>query len=407
MNTDDLKTLIPQFLVRLAKDGYSKEVKITNKWILSHFQQCCHNSGINKINMEVISEFLKRKYNIDILHPISASQTAIRRPLLIFWEYCCTGTYQKNHSFGKTSVPITFHKLYLEYHSYINSLGLKLITKSSKMRVAKQFMAFIDKEGINDIAAIKKEHIYSYIVDNNTYSATTKQTLVYSIRGMLDWMYDKNIITFSGHEIFPVIRTTQKRFIPSCYTSEEIRKIIDCVDTDTVIGKHDYLILSLLIYYGMRVGDIINLKYENIDWANNNIKIIQGKTDKLLTLPLIDEVKFALTDYLKNARHPVEDDHILITLCAPYTSYRNQSFQRIVVKYMDKAGVNYSNKHHGTHALRHSLASGLLNEKVSISAISGILGHSNISTTNMYLTIDELNLKEISLEVPHVPNTKI
>lgn len=55
---------------------------------------------------------------------------------------------------------------------------------------------------------------------------------------------------------------------------------------------------------------------------------------------------------------------------------------------MDKAGVDYSNKHHGTHAIRHSLASGLLNENVPISAISGILGHGSIETTNIYLTLE-------------------
>ncbi len=172
-----------------------------------------------------------------------------------------------------------------------------------------------------------------------------------------------------------------------------------------MIGKHDYLILSLLIYYGIRVGDIINLKFENIDWNSNTINIVQQKTNNPLTLPLIDEVKYPLIDYLKNARYPLEDEHILVTLCAPRTCYKQQSFQRIVTKYMKKAGVDYSDKHHGTHTMRHSLASGLLNENVPISAISGILGHRSINTTDVYLTVDQRNLKEISLEVPHVSNS--
>lgn len=405
MTTKELETLIPKFYVRLEQDGHSKEVKATNRWVLSHFQKYCINQGIVQISMEVIRDFLSKQYDMDLYKPVSGSQIAIRRPLLIFWEYSIIGAYQRSHLFEKTEVPEPFFEVYMQYYTHINSLGLELSTKSSKLRFAKQFLYYINDQGITDIFVITKEHIYRYLNFNKTYSASTKQTALYNIRGVLDWMYEHELISFSGRETFPVIRTVQRRFIPSCYTAEEIRKILDSVDTSTVIGKHDYLILSLLIYYGIRVGDIINLKFENIDWNINTINIVQQKTHKPLTLPLIDEVKYPLIDYLKNARYPLEDEHILVTLCAPRTCYKHQSFQRIVTKYMKKAGVDYSDKHHGTHAIRHSLASGLLNENVPISAISGVLGHSSINTTDIYLTIDERNLKEISLEVPHVSNS--
>ena len=66
--------------------------------------------------------------------------------------------------------------------------------------------------------------------------------------------------------------------------------IVDVIDTTTSIGKGDYAIISLLIYYGIRIGDIENLKFKNIDWINNKIGFIQSKTNNLLVLPLIDEV---------------------------------------------------------------------------------------------------------------------
>jgi site-specific recombinase XerD len=117
-------------------------------------------------------------------------------------------------------------------------------------------------------------------------------------------------------------------------------------------------------------------------------------------------VKFPLIDYLKNARPDVADPHILITLKAPYTAYaRNQSLQRIVVKYMDKAGIDYTNKHHGTHALRYSLAGSLLGENIPISAISGLFGHGSIATTDLYLGQDEDGLRKLALEVPYVSNS--
>lgn len=403
MIVKDLEFLIPKFLSRIEKDGHSKEVQVTNCWVIHHFQKYCLDQSIDKITMETITHFLKVQYDIDLYKTICASQIAIRRPLLIFWEYSLTGTYQKSHLYEKTEVPPAFYQFYLQYCTYINSLALKVNTKTGKARFVKQFLAFLNRHGIDDIAVITKELVYRYLDSNKNFTYTTKQTALYHVREMLDWMYKSNIISFSGHETFPMIRTSRARFIPSCYTDEEVKRILDSVDISTVIGKHDYLILSLLVYYGMRVSDIINLKFENIDWMNNLIRLIQVKTGIPITYPFIDEVKYPLIDYLKNARVPIDDHHILVTLCAPYTCYaKNQSFQRVVVKYMDKSGVDYSGKHHGTHALRHSLANSMLSKNIPISAIAGILGHRSIETTDTYLMLDEKDFNTLALEVPHV-----
>ena len=75
------------------------------------------------------------------------------------------------------------------------------------------------------------------------------------------------------------------------------------VDTETRRGKLAYLAISLMAHLGLRAGDVINLKLGDIDWQNDAINIVQQKTGTPLTLPLVDEVKFPLIDYLKNARH--------------------------------------------------------------------------------------------------------
>jgi site-specific recombinase XerD len=69
---------------------------------------------------------------------------------------------------------------------------------------------------------------------------------------------------------------------------------------------------------------------------------------------------------------------------------------------MSKAGIDVKDRHHGPHALRHSLATGLMQKNVPLSAISNILGHSNTRTTEVYLAVDTSHLAELSLEVPDV-----
>lgn len=165
-----------------------------------------------------------------------------------------------------------------------------------------------------------------------------------------------------------------------------------------------YAAVCLLAYLGMRVGDVIALRFRDINWEKGTISYAQQKTGNLLTLPLLDEVKFPLIDYIRNGRHESADpEYIFVTMYAPYTRYTcTSSMFRMVEKCMQTAGIRYEGRHHGPHSLRHSLATNLLSENVPISAIANIMGHSSTRTTETYLTVDETHLKEISLEVPNV-----
>jgi site-specific recombinase XerD len=119
---------------------------------------------------------------------------------------------------------------------------------------------------------------------------------------------------------------------------------------------------------------------------------------------LIDEVKYPLLDYLKSVRHDSDDkDYVLITAYAPYGRYTcTSTVWRTVANCVERAGFSDKGRHRGPHSLRHSLATNLMRENVPLSAISNILGHSSTRTTEIYLSIDETHLKELTLEVPNV-----
>ena len=219
------------------------------------------------------------------------------------------------------------------------------------------------------------------------------------MRRIANWLYNSKKINFDGNSLFPRIISQSRSNLISYYDNDEIEKLLNCVDINTSTGKRDYLILSLLVYLGLRISDIIDLKLSDINWNLKTINIVQQKTQTTLILPLIDEVKYPLLDYLKNVRKNVNNDYIFITNYAPIGKYNSKSFQTMITKYMNIADVDYTNKHHGTHSLRHSLASNLLKENIPITTISSVLGHSTIKTTRQYLTIDANNLKELSLEV--------
>ncbi len=165
------------------------------------------------------------------------------------------------------------------------------------------------------------------------------------------------------------------------------------------MGKRDYAILLLITRLGLRSGDVCNLQYENIDWEQNKISLTQHKTGRPLTLPLLEDVGLALIDYLKFARPKCDSQFIFIRHRAPLGPFVSKSVYMLVARYIGKAGLLTPSKKHGPHALRHSLASRLLEENVPLPVISEILGHANTETTATYLSISVEQLRRCALEV--------
>ena len=128
---------------------------------------------------------------------------------------------------------------------------------------------------------------------------------------------------------------------------EEINQILEKVDRTSKRGKRDFAILLLAIVYGLRNSDIVHLKKENILWNENKIELIQYKTKRLLELPLIENVKYAILDYLKNARPNIDSPYIFLPTKPPYTYVDMKNYSSLyksVEFYIKKAGIDTKNR---------------------------------------------------------------
>ncbi len=406
MNTQEYIDFIPKFIKKLNDDGMSKTVIGTAEWITNHFKKYCLKNSIDFVDMEVIKTFYNEQYDFDIYDLKYDYQIVLRRPMLILMEYYETGNYFKTHQKSVSlNIPPEYSEVYyLIQKEYINGLENSINSKKRKLWIVANLMNYLCENNITNFKDVQISNISNYIdLISKKYAKETVRLIKSVLRELLNWLYQKNIVNFNGKQTFPIIRKDTRDKLLSTYSEEEIKKILDVIDNSNSYGKCAYLVISILAYYGLRVGDIINLKFENIDFENNCIKIIQRKTGKELVLPLIDEVKFPLLDYLKNGRnHSADEEYILSTMYAPYTKFNNtSSIHRMITKAMTIAGVNFENKHHGPHALRHSLATNMINNNVPVSAISNVLGHSSTRTTNIYITKDTTHLRELTLEVPY------
>ena len=155
----------------------------------------------------------------------------------------------------------------------------------------------------------------------------------------------------------------------------------------------------------MRSGDVANLKYENINWEENKISLTQHKTGQPLTLPLLEDIGLAIIDYLKFGRPKCEALNIFVRHSPPVSQFLSNGIYTMVSSYIGKAGLLTKGKKHGPH-LRHSKAMHLLQSGVNLVYIRDLLGHADISTTEVYARADE-HFKRKALEQAYPSPTPV
>jgi integrase len=403
MNQKEFLALSKKLLEKMQLDNYSTPMLEKDEWILKHFGNYCSKHKVEDITLSVAADFTKECFGFDLFNPELNLQSALRYPLLTLFEFKESGNYAKTHHRPKSvEIPTEFSVVFHEYGIFIESCEFKRCTRLRHKLIFARYVAFLYKKGIYDINDSSKNDAYDFIDSMDSYAPKTLRGYKISFRFALDWLFENKYSKFSGQELLPVIHFENRSVLISYYSKEEISTILNSIDTTTKRGKFVYCVMCFFVYLGIRSSDVAALKLSCIDWNHNTISFEQFKTKQPIVLPLLDEVKYPLLDYLKNARPESEDnEHIFIKSRAPHTYY-SKGLYNVVSRCIKESKVDTTGKHFGPHALRHSLATNLLAENVPISGISDILGHSSTITTEIYLSVDETHLKEISLEVPEL-----
>ena len=252
--------------------------------------------------------------------------------------------------------------------------------------------------------SMTREDIFGYLENLAFHKAGTISSALAPLKAFLHYLYVHEIYPVDLSYLVPRDPAPRQSKLPSHYSQEEIGQILSSIDQNNPKGRRNYAILMLIVKTGLRVSDVISLKFENICWEQNQIELIQYKTGNPLVLPLLPDVGNAIIRYLKNDRPVSELRNIFLSLIPPYHPMTTPQIRKIVSEYINKSGVNKEQKtrKHGPHALRHSLAGQMLEKNIPLPVISSVLGHTTSETTSVYLGIDIKSLRQCALEVPKI-----
>ena len=335
-------------------------------------------------------------------HPGSSYLVRKARVILICRDFLSGIEPKAKYMFGKDAVrSAAFSDVLCLYREWMESLGQSPMTVSTRLQRVDVLLRYVEEGGSADIGSLSASTLAEFIAWlDGRYTAVGKSNILYTLRSFFACPAIAEQLPFDPFGLLTNLHTPKHYIIPSVYSAEEVGATLGAIDRETDAGRTLFLVVMLAAVYGLRSMDIKGLKVGDIDFANDVITIVQHKTGSPLALPLVEQVKLALLDYMMNTRRECCFDNVLIRhrgAPGPY-SPRNH-FRDALRDAMEKGGVVIGGRKAGLHSLRHSLATRMLAEGVAANDISDVLGHSSVDSTKPYIWSDVERLRIAALEV--------
>jgi site-specific recombinase XerD len=199
----------------------------------------------------------------------------------------------------------------------------------------------------------------------------------------------------------PVLAHWRLSSLPRYLPAEEVERVIASCDRTSPIGTRDRAILLLLARLGLRAGDIVQLRRDDIDWKGASIRV-RGKGRRETRLPLTDEVGQAVVAYLRDGRPQTETETLFVRCRAPFRAFRSHCAVSVIVdRAFSRTGVVRPSRG-AAHLLRHSVATSMLRHGASLQEVGALLRHRSIATTQIYAKVDVTALRTIAQPWPEV-----
>lgn len=265
-------------------------------------------------------------------------------------------------------------------------------TLSSYMRDLRQFSEYLSAQRVNDLRKVKSETISDYIawMSGRGKSAATVTRAVASIKSFYAFLLERGEIRANPAKSIAAVKV-ERRF-PEILTGKEVELFLDqprCVDAK---GYRDHAMLELLYATGIRVSELIALNESDCSLSAGFIRCESKGRERII--PLYPTAVKALSDYMKEVRPQLLADPEETALFVNMNGERmsRQGFWKIVKHYQEMAQIE---KDITPHTLRHSFAVHLLENGADLHAIQEMLGHADISSTQIYTHVVKKQLRDI------------
>lgn len=255
-------------------------------------------------------------------------------------------------------------------------------------------LKYLTEEKVSDPSEIKVNHLSHFfeLLHNLGLSSTSAARYYSSIKGFLNYLFNNSYIKEN-----PIEKITPPKLaknLPQVLTVQEVELILSKPDIEDKFGLRDKAVLELFYACGLRVSELINLKISDLFFNDEIIRVL-GKGSKERLIPIGSSAIKWINEYLKRSRILLEKKSLsanFLFLNSRGTKFSRMGVWKIVDRYLTEAEIN---KDVHPHTFRHSFATHLLEGGADLRAVQEMLGHSDISTTQIYTHIDRDYIKQV------------
>ena len=250
------------------------------------------------------------------------------------------------------------------------------------------FISWITDHTNSDIKNIKEDSInkyISYLFETKLKSSSVNRKIS-SIKSFYLFLIKKSIIATSP--ISEVISPKQEKYLPSSMSEDEVDKLLNSPDSNIKIEKRDKAMIEMLYATGMRISELVNLKITDVDMQRCVVKVL-GKGSKERLIPFGEEAYEALNNYLSDRDESSSKE---VFLSNRKTKISRVAFWHRIKFYLVRENLKQTIS---PHTLRHAFATHLLNRGADLRSVQLLLGHSDLSTTQIYTHIAKQRLSDV------------
>lgn len=403
-----LSELILRLEEKLAERGQTNNAILQYHYIFNVFLAYSKSSGEPYFSHEILTRCLKEHYGITDQVVLSRRQHYKKKVLRAYQMLCDEAEgkpFAARYLGPKSMLAIEAHNQAVQsFSEYLSEIGRNHRTIDSYQRYVMRFLNHLEEQGLTRIKDLSVELLYSYTSTLAGHNRSTIKANLGPVRMFLQFLFRNEYISQDLSQFVGKVSVRIQTKIPSVWTKEEVLKLLAAIDRGNPSGKRDYAIILLVARLGIRIGDVNNLKFENIDWRKNNISFVQNKTGRRVTLPLLKDVGWAIIDYVKNGRPKIDSPYLFLTHIPPFKNYAEENHLHATIqKYLLMTDIqNQPRKKRGMHSLRHTLANRLQENRESYHTISSALGHASPDSAAVYVKTDIELLRECALNPAEV-----
>lgn len=280
---------------------------------------------------------------------------------------------------------------------YINYLlvekGLSKTTLESYSRDLVRYQEFLQESGVHGLSESDTSLILKHMISlrDAGLGARSRARHLVSIRGFYRFAVQEKVIGHDPSRLVDLPKSSLK--LPDVLTVDEVSRLLSIPDPGKPLGARDAAMLELLYAAGLRVSELVNLQLHNINLEAGFVRVFgKGSKERVVPIGLLATEK--IKSYLENSRNVLLKNRVssYIFVARAANPITRQGFWKLLRRYGDLAHLN---KKITPHSLRHSFATHLLEGGADLRAVQVMLGHVDISTTQIYTHVTRQHLKNL------------